>query len=71
MRVESSRVWALQQLSRFDLLGADTVSIGMPFRPPTGSLGNGLGPVMEHAPVTFEAMFVNVPTEECVATSQS
>ena len=48
---------ALQQLPRFDLLGADTVGGTMPLCPPIGSSRNELWTVMEHASVTFEAMF--------------
>ena len=62
---------ALQQLPRFDLLGADTVSEGMPLCHPTGSSRNELGTVVEHASLTFEAMFGNGMGEAAVAMSPS
>ena len=65
------KVRALQPLSRFDLLGADTVGGGMPFCPPTGSGRNGLGPVVEHAPVGIMGLVIEVLTGEAVATSHS
>ena len=39
----------LQQLSRFGLLGADTVGAENALLPPIGNSGNGSGAVVEHA----------------------
>ena len=61
----------LQQLSRFDLLGADTVGVGMPFCPPIGSRGDGLGPVVGYALVAIMGLVIKVLGEAGVATSQS
>ena len=59
------------EMSRFDLLGADTEGEGMPFCPPTGSRRNGLGPVMVHAPVAIRGLVVKGRGKAAVAMSRS
>ena len=71
VRAGASGVRALQQLSRFHLLGADTVGVGMPLCPPTGSGRNELTSVVEHAPVAIMGLVIKVFGDAGVATSQS
>ena len=61
----------LQQLSRFDLLGARAVSGRMPFCPPIGSRGDGLGPVVGHALVSIMGLVIGVLSEAGVAAGRS
>ena len=57
-------------MSRFDLLGADTVGIGNALLSPTGNRGHGSAAVLEYASVTLMGLFIEVPDEAGVATSQ-
>ena len=70
IKMESPRVRALQQLSRSDLLGADTLGSVLPFCPPTGSRRHELELAVGTCFGDLTGLVVEVVRGVGVATSQ-